>query len=502
MLNLSTKAAPYKFPPSPTLYRFRFRLRRLSRAFRHTTITHVLLIILLVTLCPYTFYKLYKKSPNSQPIEHDANSMQIGLSQTDITPTQPVWLAGFASRNHSPRYPQLLHQKIPLTARALAIHTANMNLVLVTLDIIALPRILSSQIYKSAFEKFGLTTATLRICVTHTHSGPVISDSLQPLSPTDQTNAGLIQAYERVIYNGVIRAIGQAKSERQFTTMQFTKASASLSVNRRQIPESLFDSKFPDRGQTDDTIPIILFKSPEGHIKAGIFGYAEHPTILTDGYRYSGDYPSLTIAHLERRYTQSTWYFLTGCAGDQNIYPRGGVKWLLRHSNQLATAVEEVITSGKVEQTISKGDISALYKSVHLPFAKTYTRRELRKRATQGAVQRLAVNTLVKDLTENGVTKTSYKYPIAVWKIDSLKLAFLGGEPTIGYTNLLKDEGIDWTVGYSQEVMRYVGTKKVIESGGREGGERSAWYYGLPAAWSTSVEDLIVETVRQLLKKI
>lgn len=497
-----SKPAPFKAPPTPTLYRLRFRLRRLSRHFRHASIRH---IVLLITALISFFLLPWPGLLTARYRPHHAPSFHIGISHVDITPTEPVWLAGFASRNHSPSHAQLLHPYVPLTARALAIFSQNVTVVIVSLDIIAIPKNLSSQIYKAAAQRYRLNTATLRLCVTHTHSGPVIADSLAPLSPTNADDLARIDRYERVLFNSVIDAISKALAERTPVDVRFAHAHAALAVNRRLVTETEFHQNGVRRGPTDHTVPVVTFRhATDGHVVAGVFGYAAHATIMTSGYRYSGDYPSLTIAQLQRQYPGSTWMFLAGCGGDQNIYPRGNITWLLRHAHALAIAIQHVVDkamSRQPEAEHSPGTLDVRYKRINLPFAKRYSKRELRRKASLGQAQRRAVRTLMRGIESDGMTQASYSYPIAIWRIESKVIAFLGGEPTVGYSQLLKDVGVDWVVGYSEDVMGYVGTKDVIQSGGREGGERAAWYYGLPSAWNARVQDLIVQTVAQLVNE-
>jgi hypothetical protein len=55
--------------------------------------------------------------------------------------------------------------------------------------------------------------------------------------------------------------------------------------------------------------------------------------------------------------------------------------------------------------------------------------------------------------------------------------------------------------GYSNDVMSYIPTRKILQEGGYEPVD-SMYYYGLPGPYNEEVEDRIYATVRQVLKRV
>jgi len=55
-----------------------------------------------------------------------------------------------------------------------------------------------------------------------------------------------------------------------------------------------------------------------------------------------------------------------------------------------------------------------------------------------------------------------------------------------------------WVAGYSNDVMAYIPSRRVLREGGYEGGT-SMVYYGLPAHWAPALEALIIEAVKKQL---
>ena len=57
--------------------------------------------------------------------------------------------------------------------------------------------------------------------------------------------------------------------------------------------------------------------------------------------------------------------------------------------------------------------------------------------------------------------------------------------------------GSAWIAGYSNDVMAYIPSLRVLKEGGYEGGGAMV-YYGLPSPWGPEVEERIVSEVRRL----
>jgi len=54
-----------------------------------------------------------------------------------------------------------------------------------------------------------------------------------------------------------------------------------------------------------------------------------------------------------------------------------------------------------------------------------------------------------------------------------------------------------WVAGYSNDVMAYIPSRRVLMEGGYEG-ESAMIYYGLPTKWSPDVEEHIIREIRSL----
>lgn len=479
-------------PPHQNLYSRQRRLRKALRYFlrtpflRNTFSALAALLTFVAILALLHFFRVTSL--------HDGKpTWTIGTSKIDITPTERVWLSGFASRNRTADSVRPLSR---LYVRAITIRSASaprVPYVIVSADVVGLDRKLSDRIYAAALRDYGLPRERLRICVTHTHSGPVVGDNLAPLVPNDPVEKQKIVRYTSTFFYSIMSAIRESLDEKVQANGHFERGTAQLAVNRREITENDFDGV--NRGTTEDGVPVIWFTNRESVI-AGLFGYAAHATVLTNNYRFSGDFVGLTTLQLESE--GGIWLFLAGCGGDQNVYPRGTNELAVRHAKTLRTAVANAKKRSTANQLGQ--NISAQHSFVRLRFQKQYRAEELNYYArSKDTVKRRAAHLLLEKLGSDGRTVPDYRYGISVWHIGDTTIAFLGGEPTVGYCDSLRKVGIAWVVGYCEDVMGYIGTRAVVDDGGREGGERAAWYYGLPSAWNGSVEEVIVGSVRTML---
>jgi hypothetical protein len=85
-----------------------------------------------------------------------------------------------------------------------------------------------------------------------------------------------------------------------------------------------------------------------------------------------------------------------------------------------------------------------------------------------------------------------------------LTLVALGGEVVVDYVLRIKREfgskGII-VAGYSNDVMSYIPSLRVLKEGGYEA-DQSMIYYGLPGPYDEQVEDRIMTTVHQVLQRV
>src|SRR3954468_23072913 len=93
---------------------------------------------------------------------------KVGVATVEITPKENLWMAGYAARTKPAE-----GKASELRAKAAAFEdAAGTRLLLVTLDLIGVPRALRESLEKTAQEKFKLPPESLLLNASHTHCGP------------------------------------------------------------------------------------------------------------------------------------------------------------------------------------------------------------------------------------------------------------------------------------------------------------------------------------------
>ena len=108
---------------------------------------------------------------------HAAESWKAGAAKSIITPEKPMWMAGYASRDHVAE-----GKSIDLMGKVLVLEDpAGERAVLITLDLVGIDRPLSQSICSQLEKKHGLLRDQVAINCSHTHSGPVVARNLRPM---------------------------------------------------------------------------------------------------------------------------------------------------------------------------------------------------------------------------------------------------------------------------------------------------------------------------------
>ena len=106
-----------------------------------------------------------------------ADGWQAGVAKVVITPDKPMWMSGYASRDKPAE--GKIHD---LWAKALALEDAKgKRCVLVTMDLVGIPREVSVAVCDEIKKKHGLPREAVMLNVSHTHSGPVVGSNLRSM---------------------------------------------------------------------------------------------------------------------------------------------------------------------------------------------------------------------------------------------------------------------------------------------------------------------------------
>ena len=424
-----------------------------------------------------------------------AQTWKAGVGRTVITPEQPLWMAGYASRNH----PAVgtLHA---LWVKALALEDADGHrAVLVTTDLLGLPKGISDHVRARLEEAYHLQRDQVMLTSSHTHSGPVLQNALSDIYPLGEERKAKIDHYSRVLERRIVATVGEALGNLAPAQLFAGMGIARFAVNRRNNDAAEVTS-VTDRaleGPTLNSVPVLKVERPGGQLLAVAFGYACHNTVLS-GYKWSGDYAGFAQLALEKRHPGATALFFAGAGADQNPLPRRSVALAWQYGQELAVAVERVL---KEPMRTLAPQLTTSYSEIDLALTEPPTREELRAIAEErsGFHRRWALR-LLRKLDRDAPLRREYPYPIQAWQLGEQTLVALGGEVVVDYAFRLKRLfGEDlFVIAYANDVMAYIPSARVLREGGYEA-VTSQRVYGLPSTWAASIEGRIIQEVRRLI---
>ncbi len=338
----------------------------------------------------------------------------------------------------------------------------------------------------------------------HTHSGPVIEKSLvniYPLDGTDQLEK--IKNYTERLEEKVFQSIRESVSKLTPANLYYGKGIARFAVNRRNNKASEIESSYEFKGPVDYNVPVLFAKSVEGNsIITLVCSYACHGTVLAD-YYWCGDYPGFAQIELQNMYPGSVSIFLAGCGADIDPMPRLKLSLARQYGKELACAVESVVDNNAQEVS---SYLSTSLEMATLELEQPISKEELEQIAndpTQVDYKFRSARYLLRELSEGKSFPTSYDYPVQVWNLGGIPHVALGGEVVIDYVKFIKQMfGNNVIVlGYSNDMMSYIPSVRVLHEGGYEGGDFQIGY-GLPAKWKESIEERILSAVEKLWLKV
>ena len=424
-----------------------------------------------------------------------AAGWQAGVATVDITPREPIWLAGYAARTKPSE-----SIRMPIHAKALALRDeAGALSVVVTLDLVGIRREIVEPIAQRAARDLNIAREHLLVNASHTHSAPVVGDPTiyEPQMGTYlETQKAAIRRYTEALPNLIYSAIAKAAGGLQSATLSFEQGYAGFAVNRRRVGRR----ELP--GPVDHDVPVLAVKAADGRYLAIVFGYACHNTIMDD-YTVHGDYAGYTQHYLEERFPGATALFVQGGGADANPLPRRRAVDLERYGAILADAVEDVVKAPMKPVT---GPIRAAAEITQVNFEGPFDRARWQAEAAS-SVRPVALHgqRMLAVLDRGGKIPESRPYMAQAWQFGSgLTLIALAGELTVDYALKFKAQyGHDttWIAGYSNDVFGYIPSLRVWNEGGYEGGE-SFRFSVFPGRLAPDIEDRVTGAVERAMTRV
>ena len=420
---------------------------------------------------------------------------KAGAAAVKITPEHSMWMAGFASRTNSS---QGVAQD--LFAKALAVEdTAGARLVIVTYDLIGVPRTLRQALAKRCAEAYQLAPESLLLNASHTHSGPEFRLNGANSDDGDVARQQEAETYGRQLEDKTFQLVGDALKNLAPARLDYLRARCGFAMNRRRPTARGFTNAPNPDGPVDHNVPVLRVTSPDGkQLRALLFGYSCHNTTLSF-YQFCGDYAGYAQEYLQAAHPETVALFMQGCGGDQNPYPRRTPDFVQHHGRALADAVESALDT--VPRPLA-GPLRVAFNEVALDYAPLPPREDLQKLLDSKNKYERGHAKWLLDQMDHGQVPANYPCPVQVVRFGKdLVLVAIGGEVVVDYALRLKKELVGpvvWVAGYSNDVFAYIPSRRVLEEGGYEAGGAMIYSRTHPGPWASSIEERIVSKVREL----
>ncbi len=444
-----------------------------------------------------------------------ADTWYAGFGKVEITPTEPVRLSGYATRDKP-------HTGVadPLHARAMVLtnwtepnppaslsdkQTGKRTMVLVSIDSIAVVAPMTRQVAEVLEKEYGLTRADFVLCSTHSHAAPHASSGLTNLyrTPLSVEEQAAIDRHAARVSAGIIKAIAEAMSSRKQAILETAQSQANFAVNRRVLKNGVWSGfGIQSDGPVDRRVQLLKAATPKGELLGAAYLYACHCTTLGPSFNeVSADWAGMSAVELEKKHDGAVFLPVIGCGADANPEPRTGYKDAQAHSAEMTASVEKALSGQwKKIETFPDGHFGYAGLAPEHP-----TRDELDKAKTdKDATRRVWAENMLGIWAKMGRLPETYPAPIHTWSFGKeLIWVFMGGEVVVDYQiRLEKNLSADnvWVAAYTDDVFAYVASERMRAEGGYEV-DFSMLYYNQPGRWQSGTEELIERRVKEILKE-
>lgn len=383
----------------------------------------------------------------------------------------------------------------PLEARAAAFCLGERTVCVITLDVIGVSRETTGRIRDRLRECLGLVPANVMVCASHTHCVPATVNLLG--LPIDE-------CWIATVEDAAVRCATQAVANLRPVRLGVGCAAAHFNINRRPLPGLTQQFSVNWGGVVDKRVRVLRVDGANGRPVAVLFHYSCHPTTKAGSEGLiSSDFPGVARAHIEYEMGCPA-LFLPGCFA--NIRPL-----VLNERGDFVSATKDQLDdigrelgsaacrAAKGVQTVEGTLLDGRELPLVLPFGPGKSVAELESIANETAPSAVAVKwpwaQRVIAMTREGRLPREEVSAMQALRIGPVSLVSIPGEPVqeMGYAIERRAAALGdvWPVGYTNDMLGYLVTKRQKAEGGYE---PSAYpFFDRPAPFAdeeTRIEDV------------
>jgi len=419
----------------------------------------------------------------------------VGAAKVDVTPKEPVVLAGYGSRKT-----EFDRIETKLWARAMVLGGEKPT-VIVALDNCGVPLSVTLRL-AARLRKHGIARERLVVTATHTHNAPNLPGNA-PLLWAGRMTPEMEQRsseYASFAIEQMEVAVVAALKSRQPMRLEWAKGRATFGGNRRRLKEGRWAGfGFQRDGPVDHSVPLLAARDSGGTVRAVWANYACHCTTLGSRNAINGDWAGYANESIEKDFTNAVSLITIGCGADVGPQPTGKLEYSQQHGQALAKEVRRLLS--RPNKPLNQAP-SVASTQIKLPMEEPASREHWEKQSRKSGFSGQLAKAMLARLDAEGRIPDEVDYPISAWTFgDDLAMVFLAGEVVVDYAVRLNRE-LDWTRlwyhAWANDMPSYIPSRRVLSEGGYEPGS-SQIYYAKPGPYKPEIEDLLVNAVRDLL---
>ncbi|HUT14409.1 MAG TPA: neutral/alkaline non-lysosomal ceramidase N-terminal domain-containing protein [Thermoguttaceae bacterium] len=419
-------------------------------------------------------------------VADEQTSAFVGVAKCEITPETPVRMYGYASRRTES---QGVAGRLKATAVAIGKDNGPGPAVLLAVDNGSVPRAIRDEVYARISVTHAIRPERFVLCNAHNHSGP----NLKGMASIEGTQHEHLSQYADLLTDRLVSVVLKALASRKPGTLAWTQGSVGFAANRRVLIDGKWSGfgAVPE-GAVDHSLPVIRVADSQGRLMAVVVNYACHNTTLRGNFKeIHGDWAGCAQAAIERAHPDAVAMITIGCGADSDPCPHDTTELCEQHGGALAEEVSRLLEEG--EWTPLPGTITTKNRFLEASYVE-------RKADDQAVV--------VPSPSGGAPPREQHDFEtfqITTWTFgDKLAMVFLSDEVVVDYVLRLKEE-LDgsrlWMSAYTNDVSRYIVSKRLIGEGGYEvrNSLSTQLTFGNPEELAPAMEDRIVEAVKALL---
>ncbi len=278
---------------------------------------------------PYRQTTYYQQTKNQiaafLPTAATRDTLRVGWAKVNITPSQPVPMAGYGKRKGK-KFEQV-HDSV--WVRAFVFRSGNQKAAWVTADLLIMPMSVTARLQEILANK-GYNLKNLFLTATHTHYS---------IGGWGQKPAGRIMAgkYSAKIVDKIAQSIQEA-----IVKAEQSAVPAQMRYQEIAAPGFVYNRLVGNKGYADTMVRAIQFRKITGE-KALLCTYSAHPTsVAANDLALTAEYPGALVQLLEQRLQLSMAAFGAGAVGSHGPQAPGEE---YAKVNNLATGLADKITT-------------------------------------------------------------------------------------------------------------------------------------------------------------